>query len=153
MSHVSGKVGPLRPPGESRGISALCYADHMRFNKVFRAVAGLLILFVIFAARAQDTGCKDAATTAAMRACENSRYESAEQALDEEYGRLMRQMSPSRQRRLSEAQRSWVAFRAANADFLASAAEGGSLAPLLKVTALADMTEARVTELRKLAKH
>ena len=111
-----------------------------------------MLFVVIFAARAQDTRCKDTATTAAMRACENSRYESADQALNAEYARLMRQLSPSRQRRLSEAQRTWVAFRTANADFLASAAEGGSLAPLIKVTALADMTEARIAELRTWAK-
>jgi uncharacterized protein YecT (DUF1311 family) len=43
----------------------------------------------------------------------------------------------------------WVRFRDANADFLADVAQGGTLAPVLRVIALADMTEARSRELKK----
>jgi uncharacterized protein YecT (DUF1311 family) len=87
-----------------------------------------------------------------MRACENSRYEESEHRLNSEYGQLMKHLDPFRQEKLRAAQRAWLAFRNANADFLASEAQGGSLAPLIKVTALADMTEARATELAKLGK-
>jgi uncharacterized protein YecT (DUF1311 family) len=100
----------------------------------------------------QDQGCKDAATTAAMRTCENSRYERSEQKLNAEYGRLMKQLDRSRQEKLRAAQRAWLSFRDANAAFVESEAENGSLAPILKISALADMTEARALELARIGK-
>jgi uncharacterized protein YecT (DUF1311 family) len=99
----------------------------------------------------QANGCENPSTTAAMRACENTRYETADRQLNQIYGRLMRDLDKNRQEKLRVAQRAWLQFRDANAEFLASAADGGTLAPLLKITALADMTEARTKELRKIA--
>lgn len=94
--------------------------------------------------------CRNASTTAAMRECENARYEAADRRLNEIYSRLMRSLARSRQEKLQAAQRAWLQFRDANAGFLSSAAEGGTLEPLIRITALADMTEARATELMKL---
>ncbi len=87
-----------------------------------------------------------------MRSCENQRYEKADQRLNAIYAKLVAQVDPQRREKLKQAQRSWVTFRNANADFLASAAEAGTLAPLIRVTAMADMTDGRAAELEKLVK-
>jgi uncharacterized protein YecT (DUF1311 family) len=124
---------------------------------VAKRIALLSLIGLGAACFAQAAGttpdCEKAETTAQMRACENARYEQANQELNALYTRLIKQLEPQRQEKLRIAQRAWIRFRDANADFLASSAEGGTLAPLLKVTALADMTEARVKELAKLPVH
>jgi uncharacterized protein YecT (DUF1311 family) len=113
----------------------------------------LLIGLLTLPVHAADDSCKDAATTAAMRACENTRYQKADQELNAIYAKLTKQLEPARQEKLRQSQRAWLAFRDANADFLAGAAEGGTLAPLIKVTVMAEMTEARTQELQKQAQH
>jgi uncharacterized protein YecT (DUF1311 family) len=95
------------------------------------------------------TDCKNATTTAAMRACENARFQKAEQELNAVYNDLMQQLDVARKEKLRAAQSAWLQFREANADFEADAARGGTLAPLIKITVLADMTEARTVELKK----
>ncbi|HUB33422.1 MAG TPA: lysozyme inhibitor LprI family protein [Bryobacteraceae bacterium] len=97
----------------------------------------------------RSEACQDASTTAAMRSCENTRYEAADRRLNEVYSRLMGSLGKSRQEKLQAAQRAWLQFRDANAAFLSSSAEGGTLEPLIRITALADITEARITELMK----
>jgi uncharacterized protein YecT (DUF1311 family) len=98
-----------------------------------------------------ETGrdCKSATTTAAMRACQNARFQKAEQELNAAYKDLMVQLDDGRREKLRVAQSAWLRFREANADFEADAARGGTLAPLIKMTVLADMTEARTAELKK----
>lgn len=93
--------------------------------------------------------CSSASTTAAMRACEDSRYTKAQQDLQAAYTQLARQLDPAARARLNAAESAWTRFRDANAAFEAGAASGGSLAPLLRVTTLAEMTEARAAELKK----
>jgi uncharacterized protein YecT (DUF1311 family) len=96
-----------------------------------------------------NSGCESATTTAEMRACENTRYEKADRDLNAVYKQLMSQLDENRQDKLRTAQRAWLQFREANADFAASLAEGGTLAPLLKISAIVEMTEARTSELKK----
>ena len=93
--------------------------------------------------------CKNAQTTADMRACENARYEKAEQELNMVYENLMQKLDSGQQEKLRVAQRAWLKFRDANADFMADAARGGTLEPLIRTSVLADMTAARAAELRK----
>jgi uncharacterized protein YecT (DUF1311 family) len=93
--------------------------------------------------------CKEAATTAATRTCENARYEKAEQDLNAALNELMRQLDDDQKAKLRLAQNAWVRFREANADFEAATVRGGTLAPLLRVSTLADMTEARAAQLKK----
>lgn len=126
-------------------------ARELRAGASFAALILPLLLFAQ-SASSDDTSCKDASTTAAMRACENLRYERADEKLNAAYARLVTQVDQPRREKLKQAQRAWVAFRNANADFLASAAEGGTLAPLIRVTATAEMTETRAAELQKIAK-
>jgi uncharacterized protein YecT (DUF1311 family) len=50
---------------------------------------------------------------------------------------------------LRESQRAWLRFRDAAATFQASLVEGGTLAPLIKVASLTEMTNVRAAELKK----
>ena len=84
-----------------------------------------------------------------MRNCENLRYEQAQQALDSVYALLMKQLDAGGKEKLRAAQSAWLQFRQADADFQAQVGEDGTLAPLLKITVMADLTEARTAELKK----
>jgi len=114
----------------------------------FYLLAGLSVC-AAFQTAETGTGCKNATTTAAMRACENARFQKAEQELNAVYKDLMQQLDEGRREKLRLAQNAWLRFREANADFEADAVRGGTLAPLIKMTVLADMTEARRAELKK----
>jgi uncharacterized protein YecT (DUF1311 family) len=89
-------------------------------------------------------------TTAEMRECLNQRYKQADAALNQLYQQLLSQLSKTRQIKLREAQQAWVLFRDKSAAFMASAAEGGTMQPLLSLAALTSMTEKRVAELKEL---
>jgi uncharacterized protein YecT (DUF1311 family) len=128
--------------------------QNLRFPRalLFLAACYLVIsLSVRAAAQTAETGtgCKNATTTAAMRACENTRFQKAEQELNAVYKDLLQQLDEGEKEKLNLAQGAWLRFREANADFQAELERGGTLAPLIKMTVLADMTEARTAELKK----
>ncbi|MGO8986163.1 MAG: lysozyme inhibitor LprI family protein [Terriglobales bacterium] len=87
--------------------------------------------------------------TAAMRGCETLRYRQAEEELDATYAKLMAKLDPTSRGKLRAAEAAWLQFRKTNADFQADTARGGTLAPLIRITVMSDMTEARVAELKK----
>jgi len=97
-------------------------------------------------------GCADARSTAAMRACENDRLKRAEAAMDEAYRILGSKLDARGQAKLGAAQEAWRRYRAAEAEYQADAARGGTLAPLIAVSVQADLTEARRKELEKAAR-
>jgi uncharacterized protein YecT (DUF1311 family) len=100
-------------------------------------------------AKQEALPCSSETTTAGMRNCENLRYQRAEQALDWVYAKLMKRLDETGKDKLRTAQSAWLQFRQAEADFAADMARGGTLAPLIKITVMTDMTEARVVELKK----
>jgi uncharacterized protein YecT (DUF1311 family) len=110
---------------------------------------GALMAHALAQAPENGTDCKEAITTAAMHACANERYQKADRELSTVYGELMKRLDKGRQEKLRLAQRAWLRFRDAHADFEGDYARGGTLAPVIKMSALADLTEARVAELRK----
>ena len=100
-------------------------------------------------AKQEALPCSSETTTAGMRSCENLRYEQAQKALDAAYAELMKQLDETGTAKLRTAQSAWLQFRKADADFEASRAAGGTLAPLIRITVMADLTEARAVELKK----
>jgi len=96
--------------------------------------------------------CGNASTTAAMRECAGMRYNKAEQELKAVRAQLSQKLDETGKAKLQAAQAAWVQFRKANAEFQADLVRGGTLAPLIQVTVMADMTEARVAELKKALK-
>ena len=93
--------------------------------------------------------CSSETTTAGMRNCENNRYQNAQRTLDAVYAEVMKRIDSGGKAKLRTAQSAWLQFRQAEADFEAQVAEGGTLAPLIRITVMADMTEARAVELKK----
>lgn len=98
-----------------------------------------------------DRECENAQTTAAMRECENSRFERADQKMNAAYRDLMSSLDEPGRAKLRRAQQAWIKFRDAEAAFRADAARGGTLAPLIRMSVLADMTESRWEQLLKQA--
>ncbi len=93
--------------------------------------------------------CDNAITTADMRICEGSRYASSERELNAAYQDVMAHLDSAQKEKLRLAQRAWLRFRDSNADFQASLVQGGTLAPLVRISVLTDMTKARALELKK----
>jgi uncharacterized protein YecT (DUF1311 family) len=113
----------------------------------------LITLCFAFPARGQTgraaAACGAETNSAAMRICENARYEKAQQTLNSVSADLMQHLDAAGKRKLRLAQSAWVQFRQANADFQAEVAGGGTIGPLISVTVMADMTEARARDLKK----
>jgi uncharacterized protein YecT (DUF1311 family) len=99
---------------------------------------------------AEHQDCSAATTTAAMRSCEIARYARAERELRAVYSELSGKSDVAARSKLAASQSAWEQFRIANADFHADTARDGTMAPLLRNTALAEMTEARVAELKQM---
>jgi uncharacterized protein YecT (DUF1311 family) len=101
------------------------------------------------AAEGDDDPCANAQTTIEMLFCAKAELTTAEDELDRVYRQLMETLEEPRRSRLRDAQRAWLAFRDACADFEASLFEGGSMAPVLRTTELTHRTRARTLELRR----
>lgn len=130
-----------------------------RMTKTFLARAIALCSFVVIASScfAQSTApakqnvqdCQQAATESAMRICENGRYEAAQRELNSAYQSLLSHLDIGQKEKLRLAQRAWLRYRTANADFQAALFQGGTVSPLIRVATLTQMTNARISELKK----
>ena len=120
---------------------------------------GILSLYLAQPAKSEDPGhgsalssqCQNAQTTAAMRQCENIRYKEANDKMMMAYQNLLKKSEKSEKVKLQLAQMAWLKYRDAEADSEAAAAEGGTLAPLIRISVMADLTEARWRQLLKSA--
>jgi uncharacterized protein YecT (DUF1311 family) len=125
----------------------------LRLARARFVFAALAILAVASSSPAQtashSSDCGNATTTSAMRECAGVRYDKAEQELKSVRAQLSRKLDETGKAKLQAAQAAWLQYRKANADFQASLAGGGTLGPLIEITVMADMTEARVAELKK----
>lgn len=118
---------------------------------VFAFLAGGLLAQTIDQPKPAENQCENATTTAAMRTCEMARFQTAQRELEAAYEGLMKHLETEQQQKLRLAQRAWLRFRDANADFQASTAQGGTLAPLIRVGTLTEMTKARTADLKRQA--
>ena len=145
----------------TRKLPFLSITDAIRSIRTFPPLRAVAILCIIIGlttgslaqsavpANQAENECEHAATTSAMRACENNRYKTAQRELNDAYQSLLRHLDDAQKRKLQLAQHAWLRFRDANAEFQASLAQGGTLAPLMKIVSLTEMTEARTSELKK----
>lgn len=88
-----------------------------------------------------------------MRECEIARLKRAEAGMSSAYRSLGARLDERGQAKLRAAQEAWLRFRAAEADYQADAARGGTLAPLIAASVQADLTESRRKELENAAAH
>ncbi|UFS67177.1 lysozyme inhibitor LprI family protein [Paracoccus denitrificans] len=110
------------------------------------ALSGLSLL------PAYAADCMDSATTqTAMTACAAQLYQAADADLNKTFHEIRQRIGDDAQTQsmLRSAERNWIAFRDAECAFAASAGEGGSAYTMTSDLCLADITTARVKQLRK----
>lgn len=104
--------------------------------------------------------CAAAATTVALVACADGEYRRADQEVNRLYKAILGKLD-ARATRLEQpagapgglrtqfvfSQRSWVVFRTSDCNVMASLYEGGTMAPLARLTCLTSRTSARVADL------
>ncbi|MES2569949.1 MAG: lysozyme inhibitor LprI family protein [Verrucomicrobiota bacterium] len=75
-------------------------------------------------------------------------FEKVDARLNSVYKKLIATLDSESQVKLKAAQRAWIAFRDAEAEFKADlAARGGSMAPMIHSATAADLTEKRLRQL------
>lgn len=117
------------------------------FSSILTAMS--LCVFMAWDLSAAERDCKEAESTAEMRACANELYEAADAELNRVYRQLASQLSDKgRREKLKTAQQAWIAFRDKNSAFAASAVDGGSMYPILEVMELTTMTKHRTEQLK-----
>lgn len=89
-------------------------------------------------------------TQADLNQSAHQHYQNADAALNNAYRRLMNILSPERQQQLKHAQRAWLKYRDAHAEFQAAPYQGGSIQPLIYSQALIELTEHRSRQLNAL---
>jgi uncharacterized protein YecT (DUF1311 family) len=88
-----------------------------------------------------------------MTQCADQRLKSTDAELNTVYAALMKKIEAPDQKRLRDAERAWIAFRDSECLFrIGGEDQGGTLWPMLELQCKADMTEARVKDLREQVK-
>ncbi|MEQ8345196.1 MAG: lysozyme inhibitor LprI family protein [Sneathiellaceae bacterium] len=125
-------------------------------------ILALLALLPLHAAVAAEAGdCTSPQTNLAMQECADANYRAADAALNAAYGEVMgrlRQMDKEDgpdsglADALKAAQRAWIPFRDGQCAWEAGFFTGGSIAPLIRLTCLTELTRARTGQLRQTLK-
>ena len=76
-----------------------------------------------------------------MNQCAANEYRSADKELNSFYSKL------EKSKELVSAERAWIAYRDAECAYQVKAVEGGSMAPLVQASCLADLTKQRLKQL------
>ncbi|OZI12913.1 hypothetical protein CEW92_04030 [Bacillaceae bacterium SAS-127] len=86
-------------------------------------------------------------TTVEVREAESERYKGWDDALNEIYGVLKKQLPSNEMEQLRKAQRKWITYRDESAESTAASYEGGSWASVQYVSTQAELTKQRCYEL------
>lgn len=109
------------------------------------ALAVALVLMTGVAQAA--TRCDNATTNVQLQDCQAAAYQAADARLNASYAQLLKLLDEEGRRKLRTAQKAWLAFRDANAEFAGDLNRGGTAESLNILGAKTLMTEARKTEL------
>lgn len=126
----------------------------------------LLAAFAVAEAQAAPTpNCADPQSNGEMKLCAEIRWKTADAELNKLYaeaiaaareqyrsmhGEAGYEKMPDTEATLRKAQHAWIAFRDANCDYQYQVYWGGSIAGLSYLACKADMTQARVKELKSI---
>ncbi|WP_269434073.1 lysozyme inhibitor LprI family protein [Pelagovum pacificum] len=113
------------------------------------ALAFALLLGVPDGSAAEELDCSDGGTTQMeMNACSQRDYEAADVKLNEAWGEAIETARTfGYDDKLLTAQRAWITYRDAACEAEAATFEGGSMAPLVRNSCLARLTETRTEDL------
>jgi uncharacterized protein YecT (DUF1311 family) len=92
--------------------------------------------------------CDSATTTMEMKECAYQELQQVDKELNQVYRALIKRLDKEGKAKLKSAQRAWIAYRDAEAEFAADAARGGSMSGLLHTGSLTDATQKRIEELK-----
>ena len=116
--------------------------------KLAAVVLTLLLLAAACLGRAQKRDpCADAQSQAEMNMCWGKEYKAADAKLNKTYQEFMSKLDESEKVQLKNAQLAWLKYRDANCEFVADQYKGGTMRPMIAAMCLADVTNARVSEL------
>ncbi|NLS06508.1 DUF1311 domain-containing protein [Rhizobium sp. P32RR-XVIII] len=112
-------------------------------------------------AQAQEADCKNPQTQTDMTFCEQSRYEAADAALNEQWQKTRAALAATdkgldendrgAEKALLTAQRAWISYRDAHCQAYGFQARGGTMEPMLVAGCLADLTDERTKQLKELS--
>ena len=114
-------------------------------------ISGLILLLLVTGVFAQDEKkdpCADAQSQTEMNICWGKQYKAADAQLNVVYREFMSKLSAEETAQLKAAQLAWLKFRDANCEFVADQFKGGSMRSMVVGMCLADVTHARVNELK-----
>ena len=92
--------------------------------------------------------CADAQSQGEMNICWGKEYKAADARLNAAYREFASKLSAEETAQLKAAQLAWLKYRDANCEFVADQFKGGSMRPMVAAMCLADVTNARTTELK-----
>lgn len=93
----------------------------------------------------------DATQTTDMTQCAVADFQTADRQLNQAYSDYRTRLSASQKNQLKLAQLAWIKLRDLSCDFESSAAQGGSVYPMIRYECLAAKTKARLKEIRSLS--
>ncbi len=96
---------------------------------------------------AEPAACRTQATTVEMIECADWQLRRADRQLNEAYAVATAALDEEGKRLLRKAQRAWIAFRDAECLRARDEARGGTMAAVLEIACLTDLTERRVVDL------
>jgi uncharacterized protein YecT (DUF1311 family) len=96
--------------------------------------------------------CQNATTTVEMKECASADLQKADKALNTTYKKLMAKLDEIAKEKLKKAQKAWIVYRDANAEFSADEMRGGTGEGLLYMSTVTQMTEQREKELAQYLK-
>ena len=115
-------------------------------------ISGLLLLILCATILSQNQEkkdpCADAQSQAEMNMCWGKEYKAADAKMNKTYQDFMSKLDESEKMQLKNAQLAWLKYRDANCDFVADQYKGGTMRPMIAAICLADVTNARVNELK-----
>ena len=115
-------------------------------------ISGLLLLIICATILSQNQEkkdpCADAQSQAEMNMCWGKKYKAADAKMNKTYQDFMSKLDESEKMQLKNAQLAWLKYRDANCDFVADQYKGGTMRPMIAAICLADVTNARVNELK-----
>lgn len=86
--------------------------------------------------------------TAELKQCWQEEYQKADKELNILYAQLMTKLDAEGKEKLKKAQRIWIQFRDADAEFSADRNRGGTFAGVAQIGTLGDLTRQRIKELK-----
>lgn len=117
------------------------------------ALAGFTLIAGTSLASAADK-CADAKDQTTMNICADAAYKESDRALNAQYAvtrKAVLAYDPEGDKLLITAQRAWVVFRDAHCTATSFAFKGGTMEPMMRASCLAETTDARTAELKKMA--